>query len=161
MSKFRIRQSSISIMEFSEWSKQNPDKSLNDYYAWKRKSGDKANNQQPRISNSYSSERSASKDYSHWVVLIVVAFILGVTNPNESKHEYEARKIFTNRAKEEVGDFGMFNGLKNGFLDVASTGLNSTNYMNYIICSTSTITVLGSQVGTTFGIGTMVWVYYY
>ena len=146
-------------MEFNEWSKQNPDKSLNDYYAWKRKFGGKAKTQQPQVSYSNSSKSSSLGDYSHWIVLIVVVLFFVITNPDESKHQYEARMIFSNKAKEEVGDLGFLNGLKNGFVDFASTGVQTTNYTNYIICSTSTITILGSPVGSTFGIGTMVWVF--
>lgn len=146
-------------MEFNEWSKQNPDKSLNDYYAWRRKTGEGEKTAQQAIKqNELSRGEQTLQDYSWWIVFGLVIVFMWITNPDITQHTLIARQEIAGSAKKDVGDFGIFNGLKDGLIDFASTSVYVSGYENWVVCSKSTVLVMGIERGTCYGVFNNVWV---
>jgi len=146
-------------MDFNEWSQLNPDKSLNDYYAWKRNVGGGVKTEpQTHMRRELSRSEQTLQDYSWWIVFGLLFLFMFITNPDVSQHVSGAREEVAESAKTAVGDMGFFNGLKNGVIDFASTSVSVTGYENWVVFSKSRATVMGIESGTCYGLFNNVWI---
>lgn len=160
-------------MKFEDWKKlkENKNKTLNDYYAY-LKSNDKMNFEKFNESNfksdsknkSNTSPKANSTKSSHWHYLIWIGLIsiLFITNPSLSEHKDGIVEQIQEDVRNDVGDLGIFNGIRDWTLDKVGRGVISvTNRRTFILFSVCDVSVLGASLGYSVGILGNVWVIYH
>ena len=157
-------------MKFEDWKKLkgNKNKTLNDYYAYLR-SNDKMKFEKFNESNfksdsknkSHTSPKVNSTKSSNWHYLIWIGLIsiLFITNPSLSEHKDGIIEKIQTEVSNEVGDLGLFNGIKDWTLDKLGRGaISVTNRRTFIVFSVCDVSVLGAPYGYSIGILGNVWI---
>jgi hypothetical protein len=147
-------------MNLEDWKKANPGKSLNDNYTYARKNGitvDSSSKKSNRnTTTSYASTPTSTNNTSPgWIkytVLAVVLIGLIATNPNETKHYNHAVNEASTQLKQEAGNWGILEGIKNigsNFLTKATVTVD--NRRNFLLFSIQDVNLAGEKVGTSVG----------
>jgi len=157
-------------MKFEDWKKlkENKNKTLNDYYAYLR-SNDKLNFEKFNKSNfestpkeenqSLPNHQSIRKEYWQYLICSIIAVTLFITNPSLSEHKDGIVEQIQREARKEVGDLGLFNGIRDWTLDKLGRGaISVTNRRTFIIFSVCDVSVLGAPLGYSVGILGNVWI---
>ena len=160
-------------MKFKDWKKlkENKNKTLNDFYAYLR-SNDKLNFKEFNESNFESTPNNASqstpnhqgikKEYWQYLIYTIIALTLYITNPSLSEHKDGIVEQIQKDARNEVGDLGLFNGIRDWTLDkVSREVILVTNRRTFIVFSICDVSVLGASVGYSLGILGNVWIIYH
>ena len=145
-------------MNLEEWKKANPGKSLNQYYTYARKNGIDLNNDSKtnRASNIHDEYLSTSNSSQNWIKYVVICFIffgLIITNPSETDHFNNAVDEVSTQLKNEVGDWGMLNGLKNiGSNYITKAIITVDHRRNFLLFSIQDVNFAGEKIGTSIGV---------
>ena len=86
------------------------------------------------------------------IVVIVVVVVSILTNPSLSEHKDEVVEQIQRQVKNDLGDLGLFNGIRDWSVDKLGRGsISVTNRRNYLAFSVCDVTVLGLSVGHSIG----------
>jgi hypothetical protein len=135
-----------------DWIKANPGKRLNDFYKENAHSS-----VQTYGESKYSVENKPNTGgTSRMIRFVLVALVLGImilTNPKAEEHERVAQREFNNAIKNEVGDWGALNFLRNsGSSWLTRKLLDTGDRMNILIFSVHRIYFDGQHLGNTVGV---------
>ena len=84
--------------------------------------------------------------------LIVVSIVSSLTNPSLSEHKDGVVEQMQQQVKSDLGDWGIFNGLRDWSFDKLGRGaISVTNRRNYLVFSVCDVTALGFPVGHSVG----------
>ena len=83
-----------------------------------------------------------------------------VTNPSAREHESQVRDQARREINFEIGDVGIFNGLKNFGASAISSSISVKNSRNWFVFSQCDVYVLGVYAGNTLGAFGSVWVFW-
>lgn len=160
-------------MKFKDWKKlrENKNKTLNDFYAYLR-SNDKLNFEEFNESNFESTPNNASqstpnhqgikKEYWQYLTYTIIALSLFITNPSLSEHKDGIVEQIQKDVRNDVGDLGIFNGIRDWSLDKVGRGVISvTNRRTFILFSVCDVSVLGVPIGYSVGILGNTWIIYH
>ena len=160
-------------MKFEDWKKleENKNKTLNEYYSYLR-SSNKLNFEKFNESNFESTSKSANesspnrsdikKDYWQYLIYSIIAVTLFITNPSLSEHKDGIVERIQTEAKNELGDLGLFNGVRDWTIDKVGRGtISVTNRRTFILFSVCDVSVLGAPLGYSIGILGNVWIIKY
>ena len=145
-------------MKLEDWKKDNPGKSLNEYYAYARKNGVSVDsNSKKSFRNTIPTETVITSNSSQiWVkyaFVFVVLFGLIITNPAEAEHYDHAVSQVSTQLKQEVGDWGILEGLKNMGSDyLTKATVTIDNRRNFLLFSIQDVNLAGEKVGTSIGV---------
>ena len=135
-----------------DWIKANPGKSLNDFYKENSHSFVPTDGEAK-----YSVENKPNTGgTSRLIRFVLVALVLGImilTNPKAEEHERVAQREFNNAIKNEVGDWGALNFLRNsGSSWLTRKLLDTGDRTNILIVSFHRIYFDGKHLGNTVGV---------
>ena len=148
-------------MKLEDWKKENPGKSLNEYYAYARKNGITADSSSRKSNRSTTSSipnasrvtNNTSQSWVKYAFVCVVLFGLIVTNPAEAEHYDHAVSQVSTQLKQEVGDWGILEGLKNIGSDyLTKATVTVGNRRNFLLFSIQDVNLAGEKVGTSIGV---------
>lgn len=84
--------------------------------------------------------------------LIVVIIVTSLTNPSLSEHKDGVVEQLQQQVKNDLGDWGLFNGIRDWSFDKLGRGtISVTNRRNYLVFSVCDVTALGFPVGHSVG----------
>jgi hypothetical protein len=135
-----------------DWIKANPGKSVNDFYK---------ENAHPFAPTDGVAQHSVENKpntggTSRMIRFVLVALVLGImilTNPKAEEHERVAQRELNNAMKNEVGDWGALNFLRNsGSSWLTRKLLDTGDRANILIFSVHRIYFDGQHVGNTVGV---------
>ena len=145
-------------MKLEDWKKDNPGKSLNEYYAYARKNGVSVDSSSKKsFRNTIPTETvitsNSSQSWVKYAFVCVVLFGLIVTNPAEAEHYDHAVSQVSTQLKQEVGDWGILEGLKNIGSDyLTKATVTVGNRRNFLLFSIQDVNLAGEKVGTSIGV---------
>ena len=135
-----------------DWIKANPGKSLNDFYK------ENAHSLAPTDGETkhFVENKPNTGGMSRMIRFVLVAFVLGImilTNPKAEEHERVAQREFNNAIKNEVGNWGALNFLRNsGSSWLTRKLLDTDDRSNILIFSVHRIYFDGQHLGNTVGV---------
>jgi len=139
-----------------EWLKENPSKTLNDYF---KEVGASAG-----TTTSHKSSRSVTERHSSgiqaWQILVPLCLLMMVfTNPSAEDHRLVVQQEASDALQKEAGNWGVFNGVRNmGSKWLSNNLVDIGNRTNLLLFSTQVVYVNGDRAGMTFGALGNVWV---
>lgn len=84
--------------------------------------------------------------------LIVVIVVSSLTNPSLSEHKDGVVEQIQQQVNNDLGDWGLFNGIRDWSFDKLGRGaISVTNRRNYLVFSVCDVTALGFPVGHSVG----------
>ena len=84
--------------------------------------------------------------------LIVVSIVASLTNPSLSEHKDGVVEQIQQQVNNDLGDWGLFNGIRDWSFDKLGRGaISVTNRRNYLVFSVCDVTALGFPVGHSVG----------
>ena len=139
-----------------EWLKENPTKTLNDYF---KEVGTSAATNTSHKSSSSVPGRSTSSIQTWHILVPLCLLILVFTNTSAEDHRLVVQQEASDALQKEAGNWGVFNGVRNmGSKWLSNNLVDIGNRTNLILFSTQVIYVNGNRAGTTFGALGNVWV---
>ena len=139
-----------------EWLKENPSKTLNDYF--KEVGTSAATNTSHKSSSSVPERRSSG--IQAWQIIVPLCLLIMVfTNPSAEDHRLVVQQEASDALQKEVGNWGVFNGVRNmGSKWLSNNLVDIGNRTNLLIASTHVVYVNGERAGITLGALGNVWV---
>jgi hypothetical protein len=158
-------------MKFKDWKKkdENLNKTLNDYYAFLR-STDNLNFEKFNSKNFKSEapegetpdKNEKAVDYSkylRYLMTFVVVIVLNLSNPSVSAHKDAIVEQIQLQSRQELGDWGILNGIRDWSFDKLGRGtISVTNRRTFIVFSVCDVTVLGVPMGYSVGFLGNAWI---
>ena len=84
--------------------------------------------------------------------IIVVSIVASLTNPSLSEHKDRVIDQMQKQVKNDLGDWGIFNGFRDWSFDKLGRGsISVTNRRNYLVFSVCDVTALGFPLGHSVG----------
>jgi hypothetical protein len=139
-----------------EWLKENPTKTLNDYF---KEVGTSAATNTSHKSSSSVPGRSTSSIQTWHILVPLCLLILVFTNPSTEDHRLVVQQEVSEALQKEAGNWGVFNGVRNmGSKWLSNNLVDTGNRTNLLIASTHVVYVNGERAGITLGALGNVWV---
>ena len=148
-------------MELNEWRKVNGGGSINEYYAYLKREGisspantnrEETNDTSNRNRGNVVNEKYGRKFGVGWYFLIGSIIVASLLNPDMDRHRDEVLKEVIESGKEELGDWGMLDGLKNwGVGELLPKTVKVSNRRNFLVFSVCDVYLVGEQVGYSVG----------
>lgn len=139
-----------------EWLKENPNKTLNDYF---KEVGASADTTTSHKSSSSITERHSSGIQAWQIIVPLCLLIMVFTNPSAEDHRFVVQQEASDALQKEAGNWGAFNGVRNmGSKWLSNNLVDIGNRTNLLLFSTQVVYVNGDRAGMTFGALGNVWV---
>jgi len=144
-------------MNLEEWKKANPGRSLNEYYAYARKNGITVESKPRNVPRSTAHNQTngpvqENKNWMKYIISVILLIVLIATNPSESQHYNYAVNEMSSKLKQEAGNWGVLEGLKNiGSNYLSKVTITVDHRRNFLLFSIQDVNVAGEKVGSSIG----------
>lgn len=144
-------------MNLEDWKKANPGKTLNDYYAYARNNrikGESGSSMSNRPTANSKTKNSITINFSLMknIISVVILLIMLATNPTESQHYNNAVTEVSTQINEEVGNWGILEGVKNMGSNFLTKAVITVDYRrNFLLFSIQDVNVAGEKEGVSVG----------